>query len=302
MTGSADDAAKVGAPRYSDIGAGNRDLFLGYRNAILCYCEDEGFEEFYLRLVRRALRGVYVEDVFCLGGKGKLKVRLREKRDSDKKRIFIFDKDFDDLLGTVEGAAEVVYLPRYSIENFFIEEELITEFILDIKRRVRRAEVSGVLDFSQRLDRFLAWYPDLCRHFVISMRYRLGVPGPKLEVWNFCQPDGTRNEQWYETFLESFREKVRQKQAWLLEDGRLEAELADAFVPRPGSENTSDGSEWCHLPGKHLLDFALGPAIDHYELDGADEGAPYSFLMRSVERVDQAVLDVIGDRVAESLR
>lgn len=60
-------------PSYSRTGAGNRDLFLEYRNSVLVYCEDEGWEEFYLRFISRVIGTTHIEDIFCLGGKEPLK-------------------------------------------------------------------------------------------------------------------------------------------------------------------------------------------------------------------------------------
>src|SRR6185312_11356320 len=109
-------------PAYSGVGKGNRDLFLGFRNAVLVYCEDAGWEGFHERLLKRFSLEFDIEDVFCVGGKGELKRRRREK--SEKLRIFLFDKDFDDLIGSVTSGKDVVYLTRYSVENFFIHEDL----------------------------------------------------------------------------------------------------------------------------------------------------------------------------------
>ena len=293
--------AAVAVPAYSEVGAGNRDLFLSYRNPVLIYCEDEGWEEFYLRLANRVLDGVQVEDVFCLGGKSLLVERLGEQPPANRRRIFLFDKDFDDLLGKVERAKEVVYVPRYSIENFFIDEGLLVDFALDLKKRVRRAEIVDLVRFEERLAALLLWYPELCRYFVLSIKFRLGVAGPKLSIWDIAETDGAVKQGWMERYRESFLEQVRLKQGWLLEDGRLEAELAAAFDATAGSEDIADMSELCHLPGKHFVEFFVDTLRNGLQLKESDVCSRYAFLMISVGRTPEHLFAILRERCQASL-
>lgn len=300
MSGDKSDNAS-GFPSYSTIGAGNRDLFLEYRNSVLVYCEDEGWEEFYFRFVSRLIGDNHIEDVFCLGGKGALATRLKESAPKDKKRIFLFDKDFDDLLGVVRSSKEIVYLSKYSVENYFIDESLFADFVLDRKKRIRRPEVLSRLDFRERMARFMSWYPSLCRKFVISMRYRLGLPGPKLSVWDFAKNDGSYVESWLDQYECRFLEAVRVHQDWLLEDGKLEAELAHAFEPDPELAWVSDGSENAHFPGKHFLEFFIDVCGSDCQLDDEGSISTYSYLMSSVSRLKDVNLSVLKMRVMTAL-
>lgn len=226
---------------------------------------------------------------------------MKEAAPKDKKRIFIFDKDFDDLLDKAQSTKEVVYLPKYSVENYFIDESLLVDFVLDRKKRIRRPAVIALLDFHARMARFMSWYPNLCRKFVLSLRYRLGLSGPKLSVWDFAQKDGSVVESWLDQYERDFLEVTRVHQSWLLEGDRLEVELASAFEPAPRFAWVSDGSEHAHFPGKHFLEFFVDVCAESCELDGDESISIYAYLMASVLRLQDENLDILRIRVAAAL-
>lgn len=304
MTGAGEGEQTTSEPRdtcepsYSEMGVGNRDLFLAFRNAALVYCEDAGWEEFYTRLLRRLDLGFEIEDVFCLGGKEELKKRRREK--SEKPRLFLFDKDFDDLIGKVVSGTDVVYLPRYSIENFFLEEGLFVSYVVDQKKGLRQREVAARLDFASKLERFTAVYGELCRYFVFSQKFRLGVAGSKLDVTDFCKEDGELNEEWYDSYKRTIREEVAKKQAWLLEGGQFEMQLERIFDPAPDFSSIADGSEHCHFPGKHIFDFLMLRCKAEFDIDIRDRR--YAFMMISADRIDMQRFEELLNRMGNSLR
>jgi len=285
------------APAYSEIGQGNRDLFLGFRNTVLVYCEDAGWEEFYERLLRRLGLAFDIEDVFCVGGKGELKKRRREK--SEKMRIFLFDKDFDDLIGSVTSGKDVVYLTRYSVENFFIEEDLFVAYVLDQKKGLRRKDVVKRLAFGNRLAKFTSTYEWLCRYFVLSEKFRLGVAGPKLDIGNFCDCDGAFNADWCGAYENEMRAQLAQKQAWLLEGDRLKSELASILEPTEDYSSIADGTPCCHFPGKHLFEFLMSACGEEFGIDAED--CRYSFMMVSADRIDLERFRQTADRMTSSL-
>jgi len=161
-------ASVIDMPAYSVEGLNNRDLFLEGQNAVLIYCEDEGFEEFYGRLLRRLVPDVMYEDILCLGGKTEVLKKASEGPVAGKKRVFLLDKDFDDITGVIKSSAGIVYLGRYSIENYLLDDELLADFVIDNKRRFRRVEYDAALSVSEKLAHMFCWYEDLCRKFVLT--------------------------------------------------------------------------------------------------------------------------------------
>lgn len=283
-------------PVYSELGARNRDLFLQYRNTVLIYFEDEGYEEFYLRILRRLNLDLHFEDVFCLGGKGRLKNQMAEIGPEGKRRIFVFDKDFDDLLGKVVLGNEVVYLSRYSIENYLLQENKFLEFIIDKKKRMRREEVSRRVEFGNVLSAIKAWYEDVCRHFIIAQKFNLKIESTKIAAKEIIKEGSAAiNEIWWTRYQEKFAERVAVDQSWM-EGGELTRQLANAFKRDPRYADIADEGEISHFPGKHLVWIILGIYNQEFRI-GKLEDLVYEFMMASAARLTQSELGVIRNRI-----
>lgn len=285
-----------GLPAYSRLGLGNKDLFLGQRNEVLIYCEDEGWEEFYWRLLNRVPLNFTIQDVFCVGGKGEALKRLKEPEVDGKKRIILVDKDFDDLTGSVRGDPGIVYLARYSIENYFVQESLLVDFVLDSSKRSRRADVKQKLDFDEVLRRMLEWYVDLCRKFIVARKFTVGIATTKQSGRTFFAIDGTAIDAWFESYERDFRSALFEDAAWLLEEGVLEGQLASAFEPQERFKGVCDGSPHAHLCGKHLLDVFLDRCSAIFSLPKFNDVA-YSFMMSAVGRVDEELPQLLRNRI-----
>src|SRR4051812_24509150 len=90
-------------------------LYFGF-NDIEFYVEDEDQENLYLAIFKRLFPGVKLEKIFPLGGKKNVRDEAR-LHVGNKKKVFVVDKDFDDLLGRKLSLPNLFYLDRYSIEN-----------------------------------------------------------------------------------------------------------------------------------------------------------------------------------------
>lgn len=284
-------------PGYSLDGLSNRDIFLAESNGVLIYFEDENWEEFYLRLLRYLGLDGGIETVFCLGGKGQLCKKMKEEPEAGRRRVFVFDKDFDDLLGQVRGGDGVVYLGRYSIENYFAERGLFLEFALTQKKSARTGDVNQALS-NLVVERFLDWYRPVCRYFVVAQRYRFDLPTTKQGIKDIAElPGWTRNEAWWGKFLQNFNRRLTEKAAHLLERDRLHSELENAFNPVPRCAGVADGSQDCHLPGKHLIDCYLGLLEGAGFLPEIDD-ARYAFMMHSVPLLSMEVAEALRERLS----
>ena len=270
-------------PVYSGVGVGNRDLFLDYRNSVLFYFEDEGAEEFYVRLLRRVGLGAGVEDVFCLGGKAEMAKRYREPPIDGKRRLFVFDKDFDDLIGEVFAGEGVVYLGRYSIENYFLHESLLVDFAVSRKKGLQANGVRSELKFDEFLATVVSWYDEMCRKFVVARRFRLkGVKSTKVPGPELCDPlSGEVNTGWRDGFLRAFEERLHFDQSWVLDGDRLPDLLESAFRPGVGLEGIADDHPMAHYAGKQLLRILVARLCRLFGLGDEDECC-YQFMMTSV--------------------
>lgn len=293
----------MSAPTYSIAGAGNRDLFLDYRNSVLFYFEDAGREEFYVRLLRRlGFDGVF-EDVFCLGGKSEVTKRHRELAPEGKRRVFVLDKDFDDLTGEVYAGAGIVYLGRYSIENYFIDEDLLIEFAVSMTKALKRRDAQEAFGFVDFMSALISWYEGVCRLFVVSRQFRLkGVSTTKVRGNELCDPQtGERKAQWWDAFQRSFYERLRLEQAWVNEDGHLDRLLDEALTPKAGVEHIADGSGMAHFAGKQILEVLIDRLCEKFKLGDVDERL-YQYLMISVGSLNDSSAQAIRGRISEALR
>jgi hypothetical protein len=105
-------------------------VFYEQFNEVQFYFEDNRKDEMYFLILKKLFPNVQFEKVFGLNGK-KSVIDKAEKSTNRKNRIFIVDKDFDDLINIRRtDLKNLFYLERYSIENYFFEEESIKSFII----------------------------------------------------------------------------------------------------------------------------------------------------------------------------
>lgn len=123
----------------------NRDQFNKQFNDIIIYVEDNGKEGIYLVIFKKLLENLelQVDNIFTCGGKEKVIEKYYEEKNDDKARIYLLDRDFDKLLykdvsgqrmkgksySELESLEGIFYLDKYSIENYFIDSELIIRTI-----------------------------------------------------------------------------------------------------------------------------------------------------------------------------
>ena len=122
-------------PRYSARGKLSRDVFVDAYNDVMVYFEDVGYEEFYKRLLRVVVPSLAISDIFCVGGKTELFKELRRtEKIVAKPQLFIADLDFDDLFVGLGSERNLVYLRKYSIENYWVEPSIFYELIVAEKK------------------------------------------------------------------------------------------------------------------------------------------------------------------------
>lgn len=84
------------------------------------YFEDSDCEQIYLRIIKKTFPEIKLEKIFALSGKAS--VLNESKMSQDRNKLFVVDLDYDDVENLVVIRDNLVYLDRYSIENYFMEE------------------------------------------------------------------------------------------------------------------------------------------------------------------------------------
>lgn len=114
---------------YSREGLLNLDIF--FNNEINFYVEDSG-KEYRYQTILEELFDIKIETIFALGCKNNLKQKFKQLEQESKlyNSFFIADLDFDFLLNKdLIDNEHFIYLQKYEIENYILEEKAIINFL-----------------------------------------------------------------------------------------------------------------------------------------------------------------------------
>jgi len=247
-------------PIREGAGKRNLDLFLaGSKSSPICfYFEDEGSEELYIRFLKRIFPKYAKPFVVCTGGKTKKHVLADARAHQISPVIFIQDKDFDDLIGTLPTDDRIVMLNRYSFENYLVNADAFIELAIESKRRLRKQDATDLLEFSVYFDELYSGYQGLASLFVIARRLNLkGIKTTKPPISDFVDDDSayvtTKN-------VADFRELVANaalKEQRISEREEIETLLVSALDAKAVYKHWADADPNSHFCGKHLIDLAL---------------------------------------------
>ena len=129
-------------PVRTSFGGDSYKLFEDY-NDVHLFVEDAGFENLYQTVCRN--NGLKIEKVFSLSGK--LSVIDRALRCRDKKCVFLVDRDWDDLLGIKIRTKKIVILEKHSIENYLINYDGFSQYVIGEHPRKQIASVLSEAEF-----------------------------------------------------------------------------------------------------------------------------------------------------------
>lgn len=121
------------------------DVFYTQFNDIFFYIEDENQENFFFCILKKLFPDIQLEKIFPLGGKDFV---IEESKNciGNRKKVFIVDKDYDDILDRIIDYPNLFYLDRYSIENYLSEKESLIEYIVEEKPRLVRNNIDQRLN------------------------------------------------------------------------------------------------------------------------------------------------------------
>lgn len=242
-------------PSYSADGGAARDILLSDFFDLFFYFEDEGQEYIYEQLlIKIGIKPKFA--VICTGGKTKFKVIADEV--SNKKRIFVCDKDFDDITGEAVAyqGKQFVYLGRFCFENYLITEEALVGLFRE-KLKKTTPDISPKFEYEKYWGILRTQYEKLSRLYAISRNYRVGIKTTKtdaVELIKSCDDYFLApTEDYIEAVRISIIEESLKKGGWITEKELFPQLEHDAFTPKQEYEGVSDDSETSHLCGKHLL-------------------------------------------------
>jgi hypothetical protein len=223
------------------------DIFYVQFNEIFFYIEDEDQENFYFCILKKLFPDVVFEKIFPLGGKNAV-IEESEKYLIDKKKVFIVDKDYDDILNRLVRNPNLFYLDRYSIENYLIEKESLIDYIIGEKPRLKRKRIDQLINLDELIIQIGETLHDLiilfivvqirCPHYKnVSLKHERFVGFNRVFLLKQDQFDQYKSE------IESELQGL---------DRRLKINTQIKKIKKSISLNTIDAF-LAHIPGKYIM-------------------------------------------------
>jgi Protein of unknown function (DUF4435) len=176
------EARMSGLPRYSELALSVRDIFFDDPKEIHFFVEDENLENFYEVLMSRLFPKISRFKIFPLSGKKNVLVhaRMSSQSNSHSTKIYVLDKDFDDLLGTILVLKNVFYLDDYCIESSVIDEASLVKICIEERPRILRNVIKQKISYQHAMDHWLPILDKLHRAFALAQKCELKIPNTDL--------------------------------------------------------------------------------------------------------------------------
>ena len=143
-------------------------------NDVNFYIEDVYQENLYLRILQKIFPDIRLKKIFPLGGKGPVISKALNSL-GNKKRVFIVDRDFDDILDLKQDLPNLFYLDRYSIENYVFEQDAIFELVREENPKIKIGDIKSQFKLKEFLDISTYLLADLSAHFLLIRKFELGI-------------------------------------------------------------------------------------------------------------------------------
>lgn len=164
----------VGFPELTTSFLAGQDILYTQFNDVDFYVEDAEQEHFYFNIFKKIFPEIKFEKIFPLGGKKNVKDAAKLTV-GNKKKVYIVDLDFDDILGLKENAANLFYLEKYSIENHLISKSALFELVREKTPKLKNHEIEVSLNYNRLLHECKNSLCDLASSFILIQKYSLGI-------------------------------------------------------------------------------------------------------------------------------
>lgn len=162
-----------------------QDIIWSQFNDINFYVEDIDQENFYFQVLNKLFPTIKINRIFPLGGKD-LVIKEAKKSLRNKKKVFILDLDFDEILNKKESTKNLFYLRKYSIENYLIDSTAISELIREENPKIKSTELRAKFNLTDFAKECSSLFSSLSCHLLLINKYELGIPYLKIEPQRDC--------------------------------------------------------------------------------------------------------------------
>jgi hypothetical protein len=234
-------------PTKSNSYLKGQDIFYVQFNDIFFYIEDENQENFFFCILKKLFPSIRLGKIFPLGGK-EIVLEESRKNTGNKSKVYIVDKDFDDILKRAENRANLFYLDRYSIENYLIENDSFIEYIISERPRIRRDSIISSFDLDNTILNIGITLRDLIILYILVQQHSLGIKNIDQNCERYINYNGvfTLKSDQFLIYKSEVEEKLRTK------DGRLSIERQMKIIKKAVLLESND-SYITHVPGKYLM-------------------------------------------------
>lgn len=171
----------LGFPELTDSFLSGQDILYTQFNEIEFFVEDTEQEHFYFNILKKLFPNLKFEKIFPLNGKNNVSDAAKLNI-GNKKKVYIVDLDFDNILNCVQNIENLFYLRRYSIENYLFSRNAVYEVIRTKDSKLKDNEIDALFDLNQILNDAAACLKDLSCCFIIIQNQKLGHPYYGLNV------------------------------------------------------------------------------------------------------------------------
>lgn len=196
---------------YTSQALSNRDLFYEDNQKYIMYVEDQGKEYIYESILERMFTSDFIKNIkiLGLGGKSCVKNKYKENKNESKiNKIYLVDGDFDLLLNNeIIVDDNFIYLDRYNIESYFIDENALVRCIR-MKCELCSGNIKAKLDFQSWKSQAYNSLENLFILYLIVQYCSVNIPNVSEKVFKYLDDRGFINNQKVFLYEKSVMEKI----------------------------------------------------------------------------------------------
>lgn len=233
-------------PTLTDSFLRGQDLLYKQFNDTEFYIEDTEQENLYFHILKKIFPNIKFEKIFPLNGKKNVKddclLNINNKR-----KIYIVDKDFDEILNKIETMPNLFYLNSYSIENLLINKTAFYELIKEKSPKLKNENIDLLYSHIDVIKK-VSCLKELATIFVVIQEYELGELYYKI---NTTRDFNVNTDFSYRgSFISDYRTKI---EITLKNKDKRYTLNAKSKIYNKHFSNTS--LQLTNIPGKYLLCF-----------------------------------------------
>lgn len=214
---TSDKALESLFPTRSPEARASMDILFDGINCVHFYVEDSEQENLYYCILSKLFAKVNPSNIFPLNGKSSV---LRHAQDENgnrhirSPRVYIVDKDFDDLLGKMIVLPNVFYLKKFCIENYLLTDKSLIECAISINpKHNKRPRIESIIKSPSFIEQAIKQLDVLYRVFFLIQKFDLEIPNTKLAAGCFTksQKDPSIDPQKVQIHKEKLRQALNDK-------------------------------------------------------------------------------------------